>query len=54
VLATSDVPAGVINILTGQRRELVPILAAHMDVNAIDTWGVPDDLRTAGRGVGDR
>ena len=45
VLATSDVPAGVINILTGQRRELVPILAGHMDVNAIDTWGVPDDLR---------
>jgi acyl-CoA reductase-like NAD-dependent aldehyde dehydrogenase len=47
VLATSDVPAGVINILTGQKTELVPILAAHMDVNAIDTWGVPDDLRTA-------
>ena len=45
VLATSDVPAGVINILTGLRRELVPVLAAHMDVNAIDTWGVPDELR---------
>jgi acyl-CoA reductase-like NAD-dependent aldehyde dehydrogenase len=45
VLATSDVPAGVINILTGQRRELVPTLAAHMDVNALDTWGVPEDLR---------
>jgi acyl-CoA reductase-like NAD-dependent aldehyde dehydrogenase len=45
VLATSDVPAGVINLLTGLRRELVPVLAAHMDVNAIDTWGVPDDLR---------
>jgi acyl-CoA reductase-like NAD-dependent aldehyde dehydrogenase len=40
VLATSDVPGGVINILTGYRRELVPILAAHMDVNGIDTWGV--------------
>jgi acyl-CoA reductase-like NAD-dependent aldehyde dehydrogenase len=47
VLATSDVPAGVINILTGLRRELVPILAGHMDVNAIDTWGVPRDLRTS-------
>ncbi|HVM31057.1 MAG TPA: aldehyde dehydrogenase family protein [Candidatus Limnocylindrales bacterium] len=47
VLATSDVPAGVINILTGQRRELAPVLAAHMDVNALDTWGVPDDLRTS-------
>ncbi|HLB43801.1 MAG TPA: aldehyde dehydrogenase family protein [Candidatus Limnocylindrales bacterium] len=46
VLATSDVPGGVINILTGLRRELVPILASHMDVNAIDTWGVPRDMRT--------
>jgi acyl-CoA reductase-like NAD-dependent aldehyde dehydrogenase len=45
VLATSDVPGGVINLLTGQRRELVPTLAAHMDVNALDTWGVPEDLR---------
>jgi hypothetical protein len=40
------VPMGVINILTGLRRELVPIVAAHMDVNALDTWGVPADLRT--------
>jgi acyl-CoA reductase-like NAD-dependent aldehyde dehydrogenase len=40
VLATSDVPGGVINILTGYRRELFPILAGHMDVNGIDTWGV--------------
>jgi acyl-CoA reductase-like NAD-dependent aldehyde dehydrogenase len=47
VLATSDVPAGVVNILTGLRRELVPILAAHMDVNALDTWGVPEDMRAA-------
>ena len=46
VLATSDVPMGVINILTGLRHELVPIVAAHMDVNALDTWGVPADLRT--------
>jgi acyl-CoA reductase-like NAD-dependent aldehyde dehydrogenase len=45
VLATSDVPAGVINLLTGLRRELVPVLAGHMDVNALDTWGVPTDLR---------
>ncbi len=43
VLATSDVPSGVVNILTGWRRELVPVLAAHMDVNAIDTWGVPPE-----------
>jgi acyl-CoA reductase-like NAD-dependent aldehyde dehydrogenase len=47
VLATSDVPPGVINILTGLRKELVPILAGHMDVNAIDTWGVPRDMRAS-------
>jgi acyl-CoA reductase-like NAD-dependent aldehyde dehydrogenase len=44
-LATSDVPGGVINILTGSPSELVPWLAAHMDVNAIDLTGCPDDLR---------
>jgi len=47
VLATSDVPPGVINILTGLRRELVPVMAAHMDVNAMDVWGVPRDMRAA-------
>jgi acyl-CoA reductase-like NAD-dependent aldehyde dehydrogenase len=46
VLATSDVPGGVINVLTGRKRELVPVLAAHEDVDALDVWGVPDDLRT--------
>jgi acyl-CoA reductase-like NAD-dependent aldehyde dehydrogenase len=46
VLATSDVPGGVVNILTGLKSELVPVLAAHVDVDAIDTWGVPADLRT--------
>ena len=35
VLATADVPAGVVNILTGQRDELVPLFARHMDVNAL-------------------
>src|SRR5580704_18060026 len=43
VLATSDVPAGVVNILTGRQAELAPVLAAHMDVNAIDLTGVPAD-----------
>jgi acyl-CoA reductase-like NAD-dependent aldehyde dehydrogenase len=38
-LATSDVPGGVVNILTGQCAELAPWLAAHMDVNAIDVTG---------------
>ena len=46
VLATSDVPGGVVNVLTGYRKELVPVLAAHADVDALDTWGVPDELRT--------
>ena len=36
VIATSDFPAGVINILTGLRKELIPHLAGHMDVNAFD------------------
>jgi acyl-CoA reductase-like NAD-dependent aldehyde dehydrogenase len=46
VLATSDVPGGVVNLLTGYRKELVPVLAAHVDVDGIDGWGIPDDLRT--------
>ena len=41
VLATSDVPGGVVNLLTGRVAELVPWLAGHMDVNAIDVTGVP-------------
>ncbi|HET7182832.1 MAG TPA: aldehyde dehydrogenase family protein, partial [Candidatus Limnocylindrales bacterium] len=45
VLATSDVPGGVINVLTGRKPELVPWLASHEDVDALDVWGVPDDLR---------
>ena len=45
VLATSDVPGGVVNVLTGFTAELVPWLAGHMDVNAIDVTGVPEDQR---------
>jgi acyl-CoA reductase-like NAD-dependent aldehyde dehydrogenase len=45
VLATSDVPGGVINVLTGLKKELTPWLASHMDVNAIDVGGVPEHLR---------
>jgi acyl-CoA reductase-like NAD-dependent aldehyde dehydrogenase len=44
VLATSDVPGGVVNILTGLAAELVPWLAGHMDVNAIDVTGVPAEM----------
>jgi acyl-CoA reductase-like NAD-dependent aldehyde dehydrogenase len=36
VLATSDVPGGVVNVLTGQRDELAPHLASHLDVDALD------------------
>jgi acyl-CoA reductase-like NAD-dependent aldehyde dehydrogenase len=44
VLATSDVPGGVVNILTGQRAELAPVLAAHMDVNALDVSGADGEV----------
>ena len=43
VLATSDVPGGVVNILTGQVGDTAPWLAAHMDVNAIDLTGAAGD-----------
>ena len=39
VVATSDVPGGVVNLLTGRRGELAPVLASHMDVNALDLAG---------------
>jgi acyl-CoA reductase-like NAD-dependent aldehyde dehydrogenase len=45
VLATSDVPGGVVNVLTGLKRELVPVLAAHVDVDSLDVWGVPEEMR---------
>jgi acyl-CoA reductase-like NAD-dependent aldehyde dehydrogenase len=51
VLATSDVPGGVVNMLTGRVAEIAPWLASHMDVNAIDLAGAPgalaDDLAVA-------
>lgn len=43
-LATSDVPGGVVNLLTGSRAELVPWLADHADVNAVDLTGCDDTL----------
>jgi acyl-CoA reductase-like NAD-dependent aldehyde dehydrogenase len=42
VLATSDVPGGVVNILTGRADETAPWLASHDDVNALDLTGVDD------------
>ncbi len=47
VLATSDLPSGVINLLTGLTAELAPWLASHRDVNALDVTGLDADARTA-------
>jgi acyl-CoA reductase-like NAD-dependent aldehyde dehydrogenase len=44
VLATSDVPGGVVNLLTGPRGELAPWLAGHMDVNALDLAGADGEV----------
>jgi acyl-CoA reductase-like NAD-dependent aldehyde dehydrogenase len=52
-LATSDVPGGVVNILTGHRAELAPWLAAHMDVNAIDVTGADGLARELERAAAD-
>ncbi|HKN96867.1 MAG TPA: aldehyde dehydrogenase family protein [Pseudonocardiaceae bacterium] len=55
VLATSDVPGGVVNMLTGRTAELAPWLAAHGDVNALDLCGAPAsqvaDLERAAAGT---
>lgn len=42
VLATSDLPGGVVNLLTGRITETAPTLAGHLDVNAVDLTGVVD------------
>ncbi len=47
VLATSDLPGGVVNLLTGRVSELAPWLAAHRDVNALDLTGVEPAARPA-------
>ncbi len=47
VLATSDLPAGVVNVLTGRTAELAPVLAGHMDVNAMDLTGIDAGGRAA-------
>jgi len=40
ILATSDVPAGVVNVLTGSVAELAPVLAGHLDVDGLDLTGL--------------
>jgi len=50
VLATSDLPGGVVNVIAGYRKELLPWLAAHMDVNAIDVAGcTPEEVTSIER-----
>ena len=44
VLATSDLPGGVVNVLSGRTAEIAAPLAAHQDVNAIDLAGADDEL----------
>jgi acyl-CoA reductase-like NAD-dependent aldehyde dehydrogenase len=44
VVATADVPGGVVNIVTGLREELAPWLAGHMDVNALDVTGADGEV----------
>ena len=54
VVATSDVPGGVINILTGNRAELAPTFATHMDINAVvDASGDPAIAKTLQEGRAD-
>jgi acyl-CoA reductase-like NAD-dependent aldehyde dehydrogenase len=40
ILATSDVPGGVVNVLTGSTAELAPTLAGHLDVDGLDLTGI--------------
>ena len=54
VLATSDVPGGVVNILTGSAAEVGPHLAAHADVNALDLTGADDRAAHRARAAGGR
>ena len=46
-MATADVPGGVVNVLTGPKAGMVPHLASHLDVNAVDAYGADPDLMTA-------
>jgi acyl-CoA reductase-like NAD-dependent aldehyde dehydrogenase len=45
IFETGDVPGGVVNLISGLKSELVPWLASHMDVNAIDTTGVAEEAQ---------
>ncbi len=44
VLATSDLPGGVVNLLTGDKQELLPWMFGHLDINSVDLTGVSNDV----------
>ncbi len=44
VLATSDLPGGVVNLLTGDKQELLPWMLGHLDINSVDLTGVSGDV----------
>ncbi len=52
VLATSDLPAGVVNILTGKQDEIAPWMASHMDIDGLDISGLSPKSRTQIRVAG--
>jgi len=52
VIHTSDVPAGVVNVLTGEISDMLPTLSGHMDVNAVCLCSTDSDLRKSVRELG--
>jgi aldehyde dehydrogenase (NAD+) len=53
MLATSDLPAGVVNILTGYRKELIPTFATHAHIRGVDAVASGDDATALRRGAAD-
>jgi acyl-CoA reductase-like NAD-dependent aldehyde dehydrogenase len=45
LFATSDLPGGVVNVLTGHAKEIAPHIAKHREVNALDVWAADSELR---------
>ncbi len=53
MLATSDLPGGVVNIITGQRAELIPTFASHTHIRALDAAAAGEEATTLRRGAAD-
>jgi acyl-CoA reductase-like NAD-dependent aldehyde dehydrogenase len=53
MLATSDLPGGVVNILTGYRKELLPTFATHTHIRGVDAVATGDDATALRRGAAD-